>query len=149
MRSIHTIGGKSTLLAWGRTMQASKDNERLLVNSAQLCTMRASPHLTITSSAHLSFMHQHSYTGITFAGLGDPLLRSDFLFESIEEIKVRRHGIPIRVHTNGKHHGIKTIPGGAWFRHGHYGTNGSYPLFGTFKYILSKHVSICSVFFLK
>lgn len=41
--------------------------------------------------------------GITFAGTGDPLLRPDFLFESISDISVQRHGMPIRVVTTGLH----------------------------------------------
>ena len=38
---------------------------------------------------------------ITFAGLGEPLLRKDVLFESSKLIKLQRHGVPLRLKTNG------------------------------------------------
>jgi hypothetical protein len=38
---------------------------------------------------------------ITFAGLGEPLLRSDVLLESALLIKEKRHGVQLRIRTNG------------------------------------------------
>lgn len=38
---------------------------------------------------------------ITFAGLGEPLLRKETLFESAKLIKSHRHGVPLRLKTNG------------------------------------------------
>ena len=38
---------------------------------------------------------------ITFAGLGEPLLRLETLAEAIKLIKQKRHGVPIRLKTNG------------------------------------------------
>lgn len=38
---------------------------------------------------------------ITFAGLGEPLLRKEVLFESSRLIKLHRHGVPLRLKTNG------------------------------------------------
>ena len=38
---------------------------------------------------------------ITYAGIGEPLLRKDVLFESARLIKLHRHGVPLRVRTNG------------------------------------------------
>eukprot|EP00051_Salpingoeca_urceolata_P017252 m.233556 g.233556 ORF g.233556 m.233556 type:complete len:299 (-) comp18902_c1_seq8:2837-3733(-) len=42
-----------------------------------------------------------SDTGVTFAGLGEPLLRLDRLVETIALVKEHRHGVPFRVVTNG------------------------------------------------
>lgn len=38
---------------------------------------------------------------ITFAGLGEPLLRKDCIYETANKIKEHRHGVPLRVKTNG------------------------------------------------
>lgn len=38
---------------------------------------------------------------ITFAGLGEPLLRLDTLAEAAKLIKQKRHGVPLRLKTNG------------------------------------------------
>jgi len=38
---------------------------------------------------------------VTFAGIGEPLLRLDALVESSKLIKLKRHGLPLRLKTNG------------------------------------------------
>lgn len=38
---------------------------------------------------------------VTFAGLGEPLLRLDDLAETARMIKSMRHGVPLRIKTNG------------------------------------------------
>mmetsp|Transcript_10718 Transcript_10718/g.27072 ORF Transcript_10718/g.27072 Transcript_10718/m.27072 type:complete len:221 (+) Transcript_10718:228-890(+) len=45
-------------------------------------------------------------TGVTFAGYGEPLLRLDTVIESATLIRERRHGVPLRLKTNG------LVPGG-------------------------------------
>jgi TatD family-associated radical SAM protein len=44
---------------------------------------------------------------ITFAGCGEPLLRLETLIESAKLIKDKRHGVPLRVKTNGLIHSSK------------------------------------------
>jgi len=39
--------------------------------------------------------------GIVFAGYGEPLLRSEILFEVVDAFKSVRNGIPFRINTNG------------------------------------------------
>lgn len=39
--------------------------------------------------------------GVIFAGAGEPLLRLDELTEACRNIKEERHGVPLRVNTNG------------------------------------------------
>lgn len=41
---------------------------------------------------------------ITFAGLGEPLLRLDTLADAAKLIKQKRHGVPLRLKTNGLVH---------------------------------------------
>ncbi len=38
---------------------------------------------------------------ITFAGFGEPLLRHNVICESAQLIRTSRHGVPLRVRTNG------------------------------------------------
>ena len=38
---------------------------------------------------------------ITFAGVGEPLLRYNVLLDSANLIKTKRHGVPLRLKTNG------------------------------------------------
>ena len=38
---------------------------------------------------------------ITFAGFGEPLLRKDVICEAAELIKDKRHGVPLRIRSNG------------------------------------------------
>ena len=44
--------------------------------------------------------------GVTFAGLGEPLLRLGDICESVRSIREVRHGVPFRIKTNG------LVPGG-------------------------------------
>ena len=39
--------------------------------------------------------------GVSFAGLGEPLLRLDTLLEAVRGVKETNHGVPFRVVTNG------------------------------------------------
>ncbi|GBG27471.1 Hypothetical Protein FCC1311_036932 [Hondaea fermentalgiana] len=44
--------------------------------------------------------------GVTFAGYGEPLLRLDTILEAAQIIRETRHGVPLRIKTNG------LMPGG-------------------------------------
>eukprot|EP00658_Telonema_sp_P-2_P022363 TRINITY_DN18938_c0_g1_i1.p1 TRINITY_DN18938_c0_g1~~TRINITY_DN18938_c0_g1_i1.p1 ORF type:complete len:175 (+),score=36.11 TRINITY_DN18938_c0_g1_i1:283-807(+) len=55
---------------------------------------------TIYKSITVSGMGEDD-PGITFGGAGDPLLRVDDLCEAVRIMRERRHGVPVRVMTNG------------------------------------------------